>query len=100
MIVKTDCMQHYSRYLWPHLQGGVLQQDVLPVSRQREGGGAVVSLESYVLVNVTEYEYSQIGTIISHLFAYKRESSQFAIVLIFFPPRQEPFIPIRCKLIS
>ena len=58
MIVKTDCVQHYSRYLWPHLQGGVLQQDVLPVSRQREGGGAVVSLESYVLVNVTEYEYS------------------------------------------
>ena len=63
MIVKTDCVQHYSRYIWPHLQGGVLQQDVLPVSRQREGGGAVVSLESYVLVNVTEYEYSQIGTI-------------------------------------
>ena len=86
-------MQHYSRYLWPHLQGGVLQQDVLPVSRQREGGGAVVSLESYVLVNVTEYEYSQIGTIISHLFAYKRESSQFAIVLIFFSSKTRTFYP-------
>ena len=52
MSLQLQCQVRMTWYLdistiYSHLQGGVLQQDVLPVSRQREGGGAVLSLQSY-----------------------------------------------------
>ena len=52
MSLQLQCPVRMTWYLdistiYSHLQGGVLQQDVLPVSRQREGGGAVLSLQSY-----------------------------------------------------